>query len=196
MGSVAQQGQREVRKVMPVEGTEYDKFFGTSVPHDSVVLNFAQDTSFKEASNYNEKEYKKPAGAGRGAGGEGVRIGSDRPGFGSGDREIIFEKVTGNNRMRSGEQGQREVRKVMPVEGTEYDKFFGTSVPHDSVVPNFAQDKSCKQASNYNGFFGASVYEEDLVDLTKASDVLLWISPEPTSSSTNRRNRLGGSVKH
>jgi hypothetical protein len=68
----------------------------------------------------------------------------------------------------------REVKKAMPVEGTEYDKFFGTSVPHDSVVPKVPQDKSAKQASNYNHFFGASVcvseaHPEDLTTSARAT---------------------------
>ena len=62
-----------------------------------------------------------------------------------------------------------EVKKAMPVEGTEYDKFFGTSVPHDSVVPKVPQDKSAKQASNYNHFFGASVSEAHPEDLTTSA---------------------------
>ena len=53
----------------------------------------------------------------------------------------------------------------MPVEGTEYDKLFGSSVPHDSVVPKVPQDRSANQASNYNEFFGASVSEERCYDV-------------------------------
>ena len=67
--------------------------------------------------------------------------------------------------MGSGaQQGHRELRKAMPVEGTEYDKLFGSSVPHDSVVPKVPQDRSANQASNYNEFLGASVSEERCYD--------------------------------
>jgi hypothetical protein len=78
------------------------------------------------------------------------------------------------------QQGQRELRTAMPVEGTEYDKFFGTSVPHDSVVPKVPQDRSAKQASNYNEFFGASVSEERCYDVCTDSSFILMISDDLT----------------